>query len=133
MDENGALVGAGDLAAQTTQAMHNIAGAVAAARASFADVVKITTYVVNYKSEHRVIVGKARSPFFATCRHPQAPSSARLPRRAGMAGRDRGCRRHRLTTAIKTPQSSELDQKCSLLVMAGLVPAIHAFPLLEHR
>ena len=65
MDENGALVGAGDLAAQTTQVMHNVGRALAAAGASFADVVKITTYVVNYKPEHRVIVGKARAPFFA--------------------------------------------------------------------
>lgn len=65
MDENGALVGAGDLAAQTTQVMRNIGRALNAAGASFADVVKITTYVVNYKPEHRVIVGKARAPFFA--------------------------------------------------------------------
>ncbi len=38
---------------------------VAAAGASYADVVKITTYVVNYKPEDRAIVGKARAPFFA--------------------------------------------------------------------
>jgi enamine deaminase RidA (YjgF/YER057c/UK114 family) len=27
--------------------------------------VKITTYVVNYKPEHRAIIGRARMPFFA--------------------------------------------------------------------
>lgn len=70
MDENGALVGAGDLAAQTTQVMHNIGRALTAAGASFADVVKITTYVVDYKPEHRAIIGKARSPFFANMPPP---------------------------------------------------------------
>ena len=28
--------------------------------------VKITTYVVNYKPEHRTVIGKARAPFFAS-------------------------------------------------------------------
>lgn len=65
MDESGALVGGSDLAAQTTQVMHNVGLALAAAGASFAHVVKITTYVVNYKPEHRAIIGKARAPFFA--------------------------------------------------------------------
>lgn len=64
LDEQGAIVGAGDLSAQTTQVMKNIGLALAAANASFADVVKITTYVVDYRPEHRAIIGKARSPFF---------------------------------------------------------------------
>lgn len=70
IDEHGAIVGAGDLAAQTTQVMHNVERALAAAGASFADVVKITTYVVNYRPEHRIIVGKARAPFFANMAPP---------------------------------------------------------------
>lgn len=70
IDEQGALVGAGDLAAQTTQVMHNVGLALAAAGATFADVVKITTYVVNYKPEHRMIVGEARAPFFANMTPP---------------------------------------------------------------
>ncbi|GGC49379.1 RidA family protein [Chelatococcus reniformis] len=65
IDEHGALVGAGDLAAQTKQVMRNVGLALAAAGAGYADVVKITTYVVNYRPEHRVIVGQARAPFFA--------------------------------------------------------------------
>jgi enamine deaminase RidA (YjgF/YER057c/UK114 family) len=65
IDEHGNLVGAGDLAAQAEQAMRNVGVALAAARASYADIVKITTYVVNYKPEHRAIIGKARAPFFA--------------------------------------------------------------------
>ena len=66
IDEDGALIGAGDLAAQTEQAMRNIGLALAAARASYADIVKITTYVVNYKPEDRVVISKARAPFFAS-------------------------------------------------------------------
>jgi enamine deaminase RidA (YjgF/YER057c/UK114 family) len=66
IDERGALVGADDLAAQTAQAMRNVGLALAAAGASYADIVKITTYVVNYKPEHRAIIGKARAPFFAS-------------------------------------------------------------------
>jgi enamine deaminase RidA (YjgF/YER057c/UK114 family) len=65
IDERGALVGAGDLAAQTAQAMRNVGLALSAVGASYADVVKITTYVVNYKPEHRTVIGKARAPFFA--------------------------------------------------------------------
>ena len=70
VDERGALVGAGDLAAQTTQVMRNIGLALAATGATYADIVKITTYVVNYKPEHRVIIGQARSPFFASGKPP---------------------------------------------------------------
>lgn len=65
IDEHGAPVGGADLAAQTAQAMRNVGLALSAAGASYADIVKITTYVVNYKPEHRSIIGKARAPFFA--------------------------------------------------------------------
>ena len=65
INERGELVGASDLAAQTEQVMRNVGLALAAAGADFGDVVKITTYVVNYKPEHRAVVGKARAPFFA--------------------------------------------------------------------
>ncbi len=70
MDENGALVGAGDLGAQTKQCMTNLGRALAAAGASFSDVVKITTFVVDYKPEHRAIIGAARGPFFESGKPP---------------------------------------------------------------
>lgn len=66
IDERGALVGAGDLAAQTAQAMRNVGLALAAAGATYIDIVKITTYVVNYKPEHRAVIGTARAAFFAS-------------------------------------------------------------------
>ena len=65
IDERGALVGPGDLAAQTAQVMRNVGLALAAAGAGYADIVKITTYVVKYKPEDRAVIGKARAPFFA--------------------------------------------------------------------
>jgi enamine deaminase RidA (YjgF/YER057c/UK114 family) len=65
IDEHGTLVGAGDLAAHTAQAMRNVGLALAAAGCSYADIVKITTYVVNYKPEQRTVIGQARAPFFA--------------------------------------------------------------------
>jgi enamine deaminase RidA (YjgF/YER057c/UK114 family) len=65
IDDRGALIGGSDLAAQTSQAMRNVGLALAAAGAGYADIVKITTYVVNYRPEQRTIIGKARAPFFA--------------------------------------------------------------------
>lgn len=70
IDEHGALVGAGDLAAQATQAMRDVGLALAAAGASYANIVKITTYVVNYKPEHRAVIGAARASFFANGARP---------------------------------------------------------------
>src|SRR5437879_6470763 len=64
IDERGTLVGAGDLAAQTTQVMRNVGLALAAAGATYADIVKITTYVVGYRPEQRAVIGQARAPFF---------------------------------------------------------------------
>jgi enamine deaminase RidA (YjgF/YER057c/UK114 family) len=70
IDDAGALVGAGDLATQTVQAMRNVGLALAAAGATFADVVKITTYVVNYAPEQRDVIGKARASFFPSGKPP---------------------------------------------------------------
>ena len=61
VDEEGRIVGEGDLAAQTTQVMQNLGLALKAADATYADIVKITTFVVNYKPLLRPVIGKARS------------------------------------------------------------------------
>lgn len=65
IDAEGATVGVGDIGAQTAQAMKNLGLALAAAGASFADVVKITTFVVGYEPGMRAAIGAARVPFFA--------------------------------------------------------------------
>ena len=62
-DEEGRVV-EGDLAAQTTQVMQNIGLALKSAGATYADIVKITTFVVGYRPELRPVIGKARSAFF---------------------------------------------------------------------
>jgi enamine deaminase RidA (YjgF/YER057c/UK114 family) len=63
-DEEGRVVGERDLAAQTTQVMQNLGLALKAAGASYANIVKIVTFVVGYKPEFRPIIGQARSVFF---------------------------------------------------------------------
>ncbi len=47
VDKTGALVGAGDLRAQTRQVFENVKAGLEAAGASFADVVKLSFYVVD--------------------------------------------------------------------------------------
>jgi enamine deaminase RidA (YjgF/YER057c/UK114 family) len=64
VDEHGDIVGAGNLAEQTRQAMHNLSVALAATGASFADVVKTTTFIVGYSPEQRGIITSAKEPFY---------------------------------------------------------------------
>ena len=70
VDETGALVGEGDIGAQTAQVMRNLGAALKAADATFADVVKITTYVVGYTPEMRPVIAAARSPHFPAGKPP---------------------------------------------------------------
>jgi len=70
IDDEGVLIGGDDLTAQTTQAMKNLGLALAAAGAGFADVVKTTTYVVNYRLEQRSVIAKAKAPFFSGMKPP---------------------------------------------------------------
>lgn len=57
-DANGEPVGSGDLAAQTEQAFKNVAVAVEAAGGSFADVAKLTVYVVDYTPDKMAALGE---------------------------------------------------------------------------
>lgn len=51
LDSAGELVGEGDLAAQVEQVYLNLAAALESAGATFADVAKLTCYLVDYKPE----------------------------------------------------------------------------------
>jgi enamine deaminase RidA (YjgF/YER057c/UK114 family) len=51
-DIEGKIVGVGDLAAQTEQALVNVSTALRAAGASFSDVAKVTIYVARWKPEY---------------------------------------------------------------------------------
>ncbi len=63
IDAAGNSVGVGDLEAQTDQVMKNLGIALAAAGASFADVVKITTFVVGYTPEQRAVLSEVRGRY----------------------------------------------------------------------
>lgn len=62
-DAQGNVVGKGDLLAQTTQVYNNLGIALAAAGATFADVVKLNVYVVNYQPEHRALLQSVREKY----------------------------------------------------------------------
>ena len=57
----GEVVGKGDLRAQARQAFENLRIALAAAGASFKDLVKINTYVVGYKPDQLPILREVRA------------------------------------------------------------------------
>ena len=69
-DKNGDLVGRGDLRAQTVRVYENIKAALEAVGASFADVVKVNTYVVNYSPDLRPILTEVRSQYLPPDRAP---------------------------------------------------------------
>lgn len=68
----GELVGKGDLKAQANQVWENVRLALAASGATFKDVVKITTYVVNYKPSMRDDLRAARLRFMGSADPPAA-------------------------------------------------------------
>lgn len=65
LDAKGALVGRDDLGAQVRQAYENLKTALAAAGATFADVVKSNTYVVNFKPADIATIRAVRREFLA--------------------------------------------------------------------
>lgn len=71
VDARGELVGQGDLRRQTEQAWENVRLGLAAAGATFADVVKTNLYVVGLKPEHVPILREVRSRFISA-EHPPA-------------------------------------------------------------
>ena len=61
LDAEGNLVGKGDLKTQADKAFENLRVALEAAGASFADVVKLNTYVVGYRSQHLAVLSEVRA------------------------------------------------------------------------
>ena len=61
VDIEGRLVGEGDFAAQARQVFANLRTALAAVGADFSNVVKMTTYIVNYGPALRDVVGPIRA------------------------------------------------------------------------
>jgi enamine deaminase RidA (YjgF/YER057c/UK114 family) len=73
LDKNGDLVGKGDIELQARQAYANLEAALAAVGANFDDVVRVTTYVVDYRPEHRTVLRQIRSEHW-----PADPPAATL-------------------------------------------------------
>jgi enamine deaminase RidA (YjgF/YER057c/UK114 family) len=57
-DADGAPVGGGDLAAQVEQALRNVATGVAAAGGSFADIAKLTIFIVDWSPDKMAALGE---------------------------------------------------------------------------
>lgn len=62
-DENNELVGRGDLRSQAVQTFENVKKALAAVGATFADVVKTNTYVVNYRTDMIGLIREVRARY----------------------------------------------------------------------
>lgn len=67
----GELVGKGDLRAQTIQVYENLKNALTAVGATFADVVKLNTYVVDFKPADLAAIREVRAQYF--------PNAERMP------------------------------------------------------
>ena len=63
-DAKGEIVGKGDLRAQATQVYENLKAALAAAGATFTDVVKMNTYIVNFKAADLPVIREVRAQYF---------------------------------------------------------------------
>ena len=64
IDKDGNVVGAGDLAKQATQVFENLKACLASAGATFADVTKMTTFIVSYRpSADRAVLGAVREKY----------------------------------------------------------------------
>ncbi len=64
VDKEGKLVGAGDLKVQIKQAAENLIAALAAVGAKPSDIVKMNTYIVNYKQSDYAAMREARAVLF---------------------------------------------------------------------
>jgi len=67
----GEVVGPGDLKGQARQVYQNLQTALTAAGATFADVVKQTTFVVNFKPDDRAVIADVRREYLSS-EHPPA-------------------------------------------------------------
>ena len=63
LDANNEVVGKGDLRAQVVQTFENLKGALAAVGATFDDVLKTNTYIVNYTPDMIGVVREVRSQY----------------------------------------------------------------------
>jgi enamine deaminase RidA (YjgF/YER057c/UK114 family) len=70
VDANGKTVGKGDFKAQTVQVFENLKSVLAKSGATFKDVVKINTYVVNCTPQQVAIVREVRKNYLSQTQPP---------------------------------------------------------------
>jgi enamine deaminase RidA (YjgF/YER057c/UK114 family) len=70
LNKQGEVVGKGDLRAQATQVFENLKVALAVAGATFADVVKMNTFVVNYKPADVTVLREVRGKYVSKEKPP---------------------------------------------------------------
>ncbi len=92
-DASGKVIGAGDMKAQSEQVFKNLEAALKAAGATFADVVKMNTYVTDMSQ--LAAVREVRSRYFGTHDSRQHARAGQRPRSTRTADRDRSHRRVR--------------------------------------
>lgn len=71
MNEKGEVIGKGDLRTQTQQVFENISKCLKAVDATFADIAKMNTYVVNMKPEDLPVIREVRMKYL-NAEHPPA-------------------------------------------------------------
>lgn len=84
-DATGLLVGEGDLAAQAEQALRNVATALTAAGATFADVVRLGNFVVGYDESTLEQLGAGLARVGDVIARPDGPPPATLVGVAALA------------------------------------------------
>lgn len=84
VDASGQVVGKGDLKQQTEQTFENLRSALAAAGATWADVVVTRLYVVNLKPEHVPLIREVRSRYVS----PDNPPASTLVGVQALVGPD---------------------------------------------
>jgi enamine deaminase RidA (YjgF/YER057c/UK114 family) len=84
VDTKGDVVGKGDLSVQARQAYQNLKTALAAGGATPSNVVKMTTYVVNFKPEDLPAIREGRSQIFVQ----EKPPASTLVGVAALAQKD---------------------------------------------
>ena len=84
VNARGEVVGKGDLRAQAEQAFANVRHALAAAGATFRDVVKTNLYVVGLKPEHVPVLREVRSRYDS----PEQPPASTLVGVSALVGAD---------------------------------------------
>ena len=113
LDRDGKVVGSGDLASQAEQAFQNLQACLASAGATFADVTKMTTFIVGYQAfRDRPLLTTVRQKYLPAESARQYPSRRPVPRHARDHDRDRGDRGPALGTAmtleiVEEPATSE--------------------------